>query len=247
MHHTLFISDLHLQSTEPDVAGLFFAFLKTAVRRADALYILGDLFEAWVGDDDLSLFHQSVITAIREVVAAGVPVYLMRGNRDFLLGGRFAALTGCQFLKDPTQIELYSTPVILAHGDGLCTDDGAHQRFRRLTHNPYFQRLFVMLPLFLRRWMAKKTRALSRKHTQQADYATLDVTPAAVTQLLQAHQAQLLIHGHTHRPFIHEVEVNNRPGHRVVLGDWHDGGSVLVYWADGRYELSPLPRGGFNE
>jgi UDP-2,3-diacylglucosamine hydrolase len=159
--NTLFISDLHLEPAHPGITRLFLNFLQHQAAQADALYILGDLFAAWIGDDDLSPFNQDMITALRELTAKGVPVYFMCGNRDFLIGEQFMAQTGCRFLSDPTVIDLYGTRVLIMHGDTLCTDDIPYQRYRRFAHNTILQRFFLGLPLGWRgkvaEWMRNST------------------------------------------------------------------------------------------
>lgn len=237
MHHTLFISDLHLEEQRPDITQYFFNFLATQAPQADALYILGDFFEAWIGDDECSAFQQSVIAALRKVTNGGLPIYLMRGNRDFLLGEDFMRASGCQTLSDPTVINLYDTPILLMHGDSLCTDDVSHQRFRRFTQNRFYQRLFLCLPLQLRQWIARRVRNASRERFVAAHYVMMDVAQHAVEQVMMQHQVDRLIHGHTHRPGIHEFVLQNKPARRIVLGDWHQQGSVLYVPEQGEVKL----------
>jgi UDP-2,3-diacylglucosamine hydrolase len=234
VNHTLFISDLHLEPERPDITTNFLSFLKNQAPKSDALYILGDLFEVWVGDDHLSEFNQSIINALRNLSDSGLPIYFMRGNRDFLISETFIKASGCRFLEDPTKINLYGTPILLTHGDLLCTDDYKHQAFRKYTQNPKFHRYFLALPLSLRLWIAKIIRRSSKKHTRTISYAHLDVTQQAVDKLMSQYNVRLLIHGHTHRPAIH---VLNHGSHRIVLGDWHQHGSALVYDETGDYEL----------
>src|SRR3989338_620425 len=163
----LFISDLHLQATEPQIAELFLQFLQQQASQAQALYILGDFFETWSGDDDQTSFHQTIQLALK-TLTTHVPVYIMHGNRDFLLGERFMATTGCQLLADPTKIQLFGVPTLLMHGDTLCTADIRYQRFRRLVRQNWLQKLFLLLPLSLRRGVAKRLRASSRRHVSAA-------------------------------------------------------------------------------
>lgn len=231
MHYTLFISDLHLEPQRPDITAWFLHFLQTKAKTADALYILGDLFEVWIGDDAQSDFSRQIQQALAQLT---IPIYLMRGNRDFLLGERFAHQAHCTLLTDPKKIKLYDRDVVLSHGDMLCTLDKKHQSFRKYAHNPSYNRFFLYLPLFFRHWLAKKIRRLSQKHTGQTAYDIMDVTETAVEDLLREQQSQLLIHGHTHRPAIHKL---NQDKWRIVLGDWHQQGSALVYYEDGSYEL----------
>lgn len=231
MRHTLFISDLHLEPQRPDISAGFFRFLQTQATQADALYILGDLFEAWIGDDAESEFTQQVQAALAELK---IPVYLMRGNRDFLLGQTFARAAHCELLADPCKISLYGQDITLSHGDMLCTLDKKHQRFRKYAHNPQYNRLFLALPLSFRQWLARKIRHVSRSHTRKTAYEIMDVTVEAVDNLMRQQQTRLLIHGHTHRPAIHSIDSDR---HRIVLGDWHQQGSALIYYENHRYEL----------
>lgn len=234
MHHTLFISDLHLQPERPDITQFFLNFLKTQAPAADALYILGDLFEAWVGHDDNPDFNQSITSAILELTKSGTPVYFMRGNRDFLIGRQFTYETGCQLLTDPSVIDLYGTRLLLTHGDALCTQDTKHQKFRKFTQNRY-NFLFLKFPLFLRRVVARLLRNSSRKHTRQLNYDVMDVTDTAVENMMRNHYAYILIHGHTHRPNIHSLMINGQPAYRIVLGDWEKKANALVFQESGEY------------
>jgi len=237
VNHTLFISDLHLEPDRSDITAWFFNLLKFDAPKADALYILGDLFEVWVGDDYLPDFNQSIATAIRALSDQGIPIYYMAGNRDFLLANNFAKAAGWQVLPDPTTITLYGKTILLSHGDMLCTDDHKHQTFRKYAQNPKYNRFFLKLPLFMRKWIARRLRNASKKHTSNISYTVMDVTPIAVEQLMRQHMVTQLIHGHTHRPNIHEFTLNNAPAQRIVLGDWHNHSSALIYYADGRYKL----------
>ena len=232
---TLFISDLHLDPARPGITELFANFLDNEARQAEALYILGDLFEAWVGDDDTSPAGAVVADKLRALTATGVPAYFIRGNRDFLLGADYAARCGMTLLDDPTVINLYGTPTLLLHGDLLCTDDTAYQQFRSQTRDPQWQAQFLAQPLAARLAFAEQARAAS-----QARYGELvesgrsetitDVTPATVQDWLQRYGVTRMIHGHTHRPAIHD-EGDGRQ--RIVLGDWYEQGSVLRVTASG--------------
>ncbi|TQM13077.1 UDP-2,3-diacylglucosamine hydrolase [Pseudoxanthomonas sp. 3HH-4] len=231
---TLFISDLHLDAERPAVTELFGAFMQREAVAADALYILGDLFEAWVGDDDPSETGAYVATRIREVADAGVPVFFIRGNRDFLLGNGFARRAGMRILPDPAVVMLHGKPVMLMHGDLLCTGDTAYQAFRAQTRNPAWQAQFLSQPLAARLAFAAQARAASAAHqggmkqSDKAQFETLtDVTPSAVDANLAQFGIDMLIHGHTHRPAIHDLTVHGRACRRVVLGDWYEQGSVL--------------------
>ena len=231
---TLFISDLHLDPERPAVTELFGTFMQREAVGADALYILGDLFEAWVGDDDPSETGAYVAARIREVADAGVPVFFIRGNRDFLLGDAFARRAGMRILPDPAVVMLYGKPTILMHGDLLCTGDTAYQAFRAQTRNPTWQAQFLAQSLAARLAFAAQARAASAAHqggmkqNDKAQFETLtDVTPATVDATLAQFGIDMLIHGHTHRPAIHDLTVHGQACRRIVLGDWYEQGSVL--------------------
>lgn len=236
---TLFISDLHLDSARPDITALFLRFLRNEASGAEALYILGDLFEAWVGDDEPGEPATSVRAALRRVADGGTPVFVMRGNRDFLFGSRFAADSGIRLLPDPSVVTLYGEPTLLMHGDLLCTEDTAYQAFRAMVRNPAWQGAFLAKPLAERQEFAAKARAASQQHQQGAVESIMDVNAAAVEAVMARHGVTRLIHGHTHRPAIHSLTINGRRGQRIVLGDWYTQGSVLRVDADG-FELSTL-------
>ena len=235
-----FASDLHLDPSTPDTAGRFHRFLAGPVRGARALFLLGDLFEAWIGDDDPEPSHREVVAAIGAVVAAGTPVFVMRGNRDFMIGERFCAESGARLLDDPSLITIAGERVLLTHGDGLCVDDRAYQRLRALVHDPGLRAAFARLPIEARRRLATEARAGSREHlAQAADYIT-DVNPAAVGNVLDHAGAALMIHGHTHRPGVHRIHSGGRDCARIVLGAWHDEADVLR-WDDTGWQLLPCP------
>jgi UDP-2,3-diacylglucosamine hydrolase len=236
---TLFISDLHLDAARPDITALFLRFLHDEAGRAEALYILGDLFEAWVGDDEPGEPATSVREALRRVVDGGTPVFVMRGNRDFLFGPRFAAETRIRLLPDPAVINLYGEPTLLMHGDLLCSDDAAYQSFRAMVRSPAWQEDFLAKPLVARQEFAAKARAASQQHQAGAMESIMDVSAASVEATMAQHGVTRLIHGHTHRPAIHPITVNQRRAQRIVLGDWYTQGSVLRVDADG-FELATL-------
>jgi len=239
MAATLFISDLHLDEDRPQITDLFLNFLRGEARSAPALYILGDLFESWIGDDDDAPLGLRVQDALAELAAHGVAVYFMAGNRDFLVGPHFAARSGLTLLTDPTQVELGGVPTLLMHGDTLCTDDTEYQKFRRLVRDPAWQQNFLAQPLPARRAFAAQARAQSREHTGTTRAEIMDVTDGAVRAALREHGAARLIHGHTHRPARHRIELGDRVVERIVLGDWYEQGSVLR--VDGeRIELAGL-------
>lgn len=228
MPETLFISDLHLDPERPAITELFFAFLRNRATRAEALYILGDLFEAWVGDDDDAPMNLAVCRALKACADAGTAVYVMHGNRDFLLGETFAEQSGATLLDDPARIDLYETPTLLMHGDLLCTDDTEYQTFRRMVRDPDWQSTMLAKPLEERRLMAQEMRASSREQTGGKPESIMDVNGDAVVHIMQSQQVVRLIHGHTHRPAVHELEVAGDLSQRIVLGDWYEQGSMLV-------------------
>lgn len=230
---TLFISDLHLDASRPACTELFCEFLAGAARNAQALYILGDLFEVWIGDDAANAHELRVMDAMSAYAASGVPCSFMHGNRDFLIGPAFAEHTGFRLLEDPFVVELRGTQVLLSHGDSLCTDDVDYQAFRRKVRDPAWQAGFLSKPASIRRLLAKMARQYSRIRTRTKPAQIIDVTPAAVDALMEKYGVDTLIHGHTHRPAIHEWTVAGVRRTRAVLGDWYDQGSVLVADSEG--------------
>ncbi len=237
---TFFISDLHLDPARPQATDAFVRFVSTRARAADALYILGDLFEVWLGDDDDSALTRTVSTALRALAAGGVSVYFLRGNRDFLLGPDYAARCGMRLLPDPCVIDLHGRPTLLMHGDLLCTADHDYQQFRRMVRTPTWQAEFLAQPLAARAAFAASARQASQRHQLGLHETIADVEPATVTSLLQRFGIERLIHGHTHRPAVHPAELPDRAGQRIVLGDWYTQGSVLRVDADGNVELGVL-------
>ena len=237
----LFISDLHLDPARRRVTELFLDFLAGEARAAVALYILGDLFEAWIGDDDPEPAHAQVIAGLRATADSGVPVFLMHGNRDFLLGAGFAARSGALLLPDSAVIDLFGNPALLLHGDTLCTDDHAYQDFRTLVRDPPWQREFLAKPIGERQAIARQLRETSQQATRaKAEYIT-DVNTQAAMDAMRAAGVRLLIHGHTHRPAVHDFELDGLPARRIVLGDWYEQGSLLRCDAQGcRLETLPL-------
>jgi len=237
---TLFIADLHLQTEEPAITAGFLRFLQGEARHADALYILGDLFEAWIGDDDPNPLHREIAIAIKALVDSGVPCFFVHGNRDFLLGKRYARDCGMTLLVEETVLDLYGRNILIMHGDTLCTDDTGYLAFRAKVHNPWIQTLFLALPLFIRSRIAAKMRAGSKAANSSKSMTIMDVNPQAVASVMAKHQVQWLIHGHTHRPYMHDLTVNDKPAHRVVLGAWHTEGSMIKVTPDG-VELIAFP------
>ncbi|MDW2982208.1 MAG: UDP-2,3-diacylglucosamine diphosphatase [Rhodanobacter sp.] len=231
---TLFIADLHLDASRPQITALFERYLAgSEVRHADALYILGDLVEAWIGDDDDAELPARIATATRAVRDAGVPVYFMAGNRDFLLGPAFAAHAGLSLLDDGTVHDIQGRRTLLMHGDVLCTDDLAYQAVRRQVRTPAWQAQILAMPLPARRAFAAKAREDSKAHTGSTMESIMDVNGAAVAEAMRKAQVTRLIHGHTHRPAVHDFRLDGAAAQRIVLGDWYEHGSVLRVDATG--------------
>jgi UDP-2,3-diacylglucosamine hydrolase len=234
MSHTLFISDLHLSPETAAANEALVRFLRETAPSADALYVLGDLFEYWIGDEGLEHpFAKAVAAAFRALVDAGVPVYFMHGNRDFLLGQRFAQASGMTILADPAMVDLYGTSTLLMHGDTLCTDDVEYQKFRAMVRNPAWQQAFLAKPVAERIEMARQVRGRSEHAKQAKDMAIMDVAPPSVEEALRRHAHPRLIHGHTHRPARHEHLVDGTTCERWVLADWYDQASYLLCDATG--------------
>jgi len=223
----LLISDLHLEEERPDITRAFLHFLATRACQAEALYILGDFFEVWIGDDAMTPFQQSIADALRALSERGTRIYLMHGNRDFMLGTGFCRAAGCTLLGDPSVVELGGERVLLMHGDSLCTRDEGYMRLRRLLRNPLSLFILRHLPLSTRRKLARKLRNESRAQTRIKASDIIDVTPELIPRVLAEHGVRTLIHGHTHRPATHELEVDGRPARRIVLGDWDQQGWAL--------------------
>jgi UDP-2,3-diacylglucosamine hydrolase len=227
----LFASDLHLDPERPDITAQFLGLLAGPAREAQALYLLGDLFEVWLGDDEPGELGRQVIDALAATAATGVAVFVMQGNRDFLLGERFCEQAGAQLMTDPTVVTLGEERVLVTHGDALCTGDAAYQRLRSLVRDPDVQRAFLALP----------ARAGSRQHLAEADEYITDVSQDAVKAALRAAGTRTLLHGHTHRPAVHRFKSDGQVCTRIVLGDWHREGSVLR-WDEGGFELVRMER-----
>lgn len=228
MSATLFISDLHLSDERPAITALFLGFLREQAAGAEALYILGDLFEVWLGDDAVLPGYAPVVQGLKQLSATGVPVFVMHGNRDFLLGERFARDSGCTLLPDPAVIDLYGEPTLLMHGDTLCTDDVEYQQFRAQVRHPETQRQFLAMGLEQRLAVARQYRAESRERSRYKSETIMDVNQAAVEEALRRHAVRRLIHGHTHRPAVHRLAVDGREAQRLVMGDWYEQGSLLT-------------------
>ncbi|OGS81228.1 MAG: UDP-2,3-diacylglucosamine diphosphatase [Gallionellales bacterium GWA2_55_18] len=246
MPHTLFISDLHLSAEQPHGMAAFRRFIATLApqepgQRAEALYILGDLFDYWAGDDDLEdAFHAQVIASLRTLATHGTKVYLLHGNRDLLMGEALANACQATLLNDPALVDLYGTPTLLSHGDMLCTGDTEYQRYRAEVHDADFQQQFLAKPLAERKTYIAQLRSRSMAEKQSKDSAIMDVNDDAVAALLREHGYPRLIHGHTHRPDHHEHMVDGHSCERWVLGDWNDKANALRCDSSGiRWEIVP--------
>lgn len=236
---TLFVSDIHLDPARPAHVRGFLDFLSGEAARADALYILGDLFEAWIGDDDESELADAVAQALAALGARGVPCRFMHGNRDFLLGESYAGRAGLELLPQSQVVDLHGVPTLLLHGDTLCTGDLPYQRFREEVRDPEWQRRFLQQPLAERRAFANAARRESERHTAGAPMQIMDVAQDEVERVLRAAGVDRMIHGHTHRAGKHAFALDGRYAERVVTGDWYDRGSVLRASASG-LELASL-------
>lgn len=226
---TLFISDLHLCASRPVINAAFINFLQNTASKVKALYILGDLFEYWAGDDDIDdVFHQQIISGFKKLSESGVKVFLMHGNRDFLIAEGFCQMAGITLLDDPTIIDLHGKKALLSHGDDLCTDDVAYQQFRTQVRDKEWQHEFLSQPLQARKKQIEAIRTRSEQEKTQKSLEIMDVNAEAVNALLGKYQPDLLIHGHTHRPNQHTIDLNGRLISRWVLGDWYEQGSYLA-------------------
>jgi len=232
---TLFISDLHLEESRSDITGAFLRFLKEKAPGAEHLYILGDFFEAWIGDDEHTPLQEQIAAALRTLSDSGTRIFLMHGNRDFLLGEDFCARAGATLLDDPTLIDLYGTPTLLMHGDSLCTADVEYQKFRANMRNPKTQKLILARPLKDRQQMARQLREMSMATNSDKAEDIMDVTADEVVRVMEAHDVPRLIHGHTHRPAEHALKVNNKTAKRIVLGDWDKN----LWWLEANPGLEP--------
>ncbi|MBB3192172.1 UDP-2,3-diacylglucosamine diphosphatase [Halomonas cerina] len=249
---TLLIADLHLHPGAPEITEGFLNWLDERARGCEALYILGDLFEAWIGDDLLDLgdadptghapLAARVATALKRLADDGTAIHLMHGNRDFLLGSRFAEAAGARLLEDPSVITLGDKPVLLMHGDSLCTRDEAYMAFRTQARDPRWQQQVLAMPIPERLALAKQLREQSGEANSNKAEDIMDVTLEEVVAALRAHGVDTLIHGHTHRPAVHELEVDGRPARRIVLGDWRpDKGWEIVVEDSGEPRLREFP------
>ena len=251
---TLLISDLHLHPGAPEITEGFLRWLEERACGSDALYILGDFFEAWIGDDLLDLagadpsgnadLAARIARALKRLAEDGTEIILMHGNRDFLLGERFAREAGATLLEDPSVVQLGGKPVLLMHGDSLCTRDEAYQAFRAQARHPLWQQQVLSMPIDQRVALASQLRAQSGEANSNKAEDIMDVTPEEVVKVMAEHGVTTLIHGHTHRPAVHELEVDGQPAQRIVLGDWQPNeGWEIVVSGDGEPELREIPLG----
>ena len=224
---TLFISDLHLCPERPKITQVFLDFLAQRGRQAQALYILGDFFDAWIGDDAMDDFALSIVQALRSLADTGVKIYLMPGNRDFLYGKVFSALSGVTLIADPTCIDLYGKPTLLVHGDSLCTEDKSFQVFRYLIRHPLLCKIFLGLSLNFRTRFAANLRHKSTDANKHKTAYLMDVSQQSVEKMMRRYQAIQLIHGHTHNPKVYDFNIDHHPARRIVLGAWENNGWVL--------------------
>ncbi len=225
----LFISDLHLSSLRPDITACFLKFMQTEAIHAEKLYVLGDLFEFWIGDDDNSPFNVMIKDAFKVLTQKGVDCYFIQGNRDFLLNHRFCKETGVNLLPEHCVIDIDGEKVLIMHGDTLCIDDIKYQAFRAKVNQPWLQWVFNRIPLFIRQRIVKKVQNKIKAQKQRKELTIMDVTQHEVERLMQQEGVQRLIHGHTHRPDIHEFIYQGKIMRRIVLGDWYEQGSILEY------------------
>lgn len=233
---TLFISDLHLTPSRPDITESFTKFMDTQAVQADALYVLGDLFEFWIGDDDDSDFSIAIKNQFKALVESGVPCFFIQGNRDFLVGKRFEKETGMTLLDEICVIDLYGERAVILHGDTLCTDDIKYQAYREKVHKPWLQWIYNRLPLSLKKKIVSKVQSDIGEEKKEKSLDIMDVNQEAVESVLVRHNTSLMIHGHTHRPNIHKFSVKGMECTRIVLGDWYEQSSILSY-SKGSYSL----------
>lgn len=227
-----FIADLHLAENRPDITACFLSFLANDAINAKQLYILGDLFESWIGDDDDSAWLVELTTALHTLAISGTELLYLHGNRDFLLGNRYARASGMKLLPEVCPIELFGQPAVVMHGDTLCTRDIGYQKFRKKSRSWWWQLIVKSLPLVLRRRMAANYRTRSAAATAMKSQEIMDVTPEEVVICLEKYHTQLLIHGHTHRPDVHHIQANGHDAQRIVLGDWYQQGAWLKVTPD---------------
>lgn len=232
---TLFISDLHLTIERPDITRKFIKLLTTRAIQTKALYILGDLFDTWIGDDDFSPPINTVKKNLKALTTAGIPVFYIHGNRDFLIGQRFSEQTGVTLLDEYTVIDLYGIPTLLTHGDLLCTDDLPYQAFRIKSHSREWQENVLSKPLILRLIYARWYRLRSFFHKRKKSQDIMDVNQRTVIQVMEKYKVYRLIHGHTHRPAVHDLQIHGQAAQRFVLAEWKKDSASLLAWSDWGY------------
>lgn len=238
---TLLISDLHLHAGAPEIAKGFLAYLDREARHAEALYILGDFFEAWIGDDYQGDFEKQIVAALGQLTAGGTRLYFMHGNRDFLVGDGFAQATGATLLTDPSVVDLGGRQVMLMHGDSLCTRDEAYMKFRAMARDPQWQAQILAMPVEQRLELARNLRSQSGDANSNKAEDIMDVTPDEVVRAMREQGVHTLIHGHTHRPAVHDLQIDGESAQRIVLGDWQaDGGWEVRVEGSGAPELRPF-------
>jgi UDP-2,3-diacylglucosamine hydrolase len=237
---TLFIADLHLTLERPEITQRFLAFLENRASRVESLYILGDFFDAWIGDDDPTPPNRTVIKQLNKLTSGGTKVFLQQGNRDFLLGDRFFQETGVTPLEDYKVIDLYGVPTLLMHGDLLCTDDIAYQEFRNKSHTPEWRHKMLSKPLIIRMLIARWFRLRSRFHKNRKTAEIMDVNQQTVLETLRAYKAERLIHGHTHRPAVHDFQLDGRPVQRFVLENWKPDSASFLCWNKEGYTIESV-------
>ena len=239
MSETLFVSDIHLDQKRSAVVDLFDDFLKNRAYQADALYILGDLFEYWIGDDADYPHYTKIFNSLKRLSENNIPVYFQHGNRDFLVQKEFCKLTGITILPEEYIANIYGQKILLMHGDTLCTDDVEYQQFRKKTHNKTLQWIVLHLPVRIRQSIANHLRDTSAQAISNKSAEIMDANQLTIEQTMQKHQTKTLVHGHTHRPGIHEFTKDSSTYQRIVLGDWYTQGSVLSFTKE-NYQLETI-------
>lgn len=237
---TLFISDLHISLEKPEITRRLLLFLSDRAAKAAAVYILGDLFDAWIGDDDFTPPNNKIRAQLKQLTSSGTSVYLQQGNRDFLLGKRFAEDTGVTLLDEYAVIDLHGTPTLITHGDLLCTDDLAYQAFRVKAHSPEWQQSVLSKPLFLRLLAARWYRIRSYFHKRKKSQNIMDVNQDTVDNVMREHHCLRLIHGHTHRPAIHDFKIDGQAAQRFVLAAWSKSAGEVLCWNGSGYQIEAL-------
>ena len=236
----LFISDLHISLEKPEITRRFLAFLKKRAAKASAVYILGDLFDAWIGDDDFTPPNNKIRKQLKQLTDSGTRVFLQQGNRDFLLGHKFCQDTGVTLLDEYVVIDLFGTPTLLTHGDLLCTDDLPYQAFRAKSHTPEWQQAVLSKPLLLRLLAARWYRIRSHFHKRKKSREIMDVNQDTVIKVMGENNCLRLIHGHTHRPRVHNFNINNQPAQRFVLAAWSKGAGEVLCWDSKGYKIEVI-------